>query len=78
MKRALVTGGSGDIGREICLALSEAGFDVMAPRWGTSREISKLAPSISSSPSRSMHHEILFVRIVEDHRLVVSIGQPRQ
>jgi len=28
-KRALVTGGSGDIGRAICLALGEAGFDVI-------------------------------------------------
>ncbi len=29
MKRALVTGGSGDIGRAICLALGESGFDVV-------------------------------------------------
>ena len=28
-KRALVTGGSGDIGRAICLALGETGFDVI-------------------------------------------------
>ena len=46
MKRALVTGGSGDIGRAICLALGESGFDVVVHGWAHPDRAQAVAQSI--------------------------------
>ncbi|HVG01465.1 MAG TPA: 3-oxoacyl-ACP reductase FabG [Nitrospira sp.] len=53
MKRALVTGGSGDIGQAICLALGEAGFDVIVHGRVHRDRAQKVAQSICDKGGRA-------------------------
>jgi 3-oxoacyl-[acyl-carrier protein] reductase len=52
-KRALVTGGSGDIGRAICLALGEAGFDVIVHGWAHRDRAQAVAQSVCDKGGRA-------------------------
>ena len=53
MKKALVTGGSGDIGRAICLALGEAGFEVIVHGWVQHDRAQAIAQSIRDKGGRA-------------------------
>ena len=52
-KRALVTGGSGDIGRAICLALGEAGFEVVVHGYAHGDRARAVAQSIRDKGGRA-------------------------
>ena len=53
MKRALVTGGSGDIGSAICLQLAEQGFDVLVHGNSNPEKVQQLAAEIRKQGGRA-------------------------
>lgn len=57
MKKVLVTGASGDIGREICVCLSEAGYSVIAQYNKNNDGIKKTMSLLKTTDG--LHHESL-------------------
>ena len=72
MKRALVTGGSGDIGRAICLALSEAGFDVIVHGCAHFDRAQAVAQSISDKGGRA---EVSCFDVTDDEQTRQTLEQ---
>jgi NAD(P)-dependent dehydrogenase (short-subunit alcohol dehydrogenase family) len=63
MKNALVTGGSGEIGRAICECLAADGMHVIVPmkRVGTPDEVSALVGFLSSENARYISGQMISI-----------------
>jgi NAD(P)-dependent dehydrogenase (short-subunit alcohol dehydrogenase family) len=63
MKNALVTGGSGEIGRAICERLAADGMHVIVPmkRVGTPDEVSALVGFLSSENARYISGQMISI-----------------